>query len=148
MKTNLSLEEQVCALEQAWELAELLGEHTPGSLYVHEVYTWVCYGKERTDAKIRKSNEIRNPSAKYFPAYTGDELGVLLPSQVFNRQLMFFKCEDYCSIGYRPINKKYTCAMSSNPYANADNEAQAKANLAIKGLREGWIKPEEFKYEH
>lgn len=115
----LPLEKQVCTLEQAKELAELLGEHAPGSLCV-----WVrnlnsnefeAHWKRTVENDwIDLDGEFDN---KTYPAYTGDELGALF--------------------------KNVTATL---PNCHISLTARDKAALAIQGLREGWIKKEEFKF--
>jgi len=107
---NLPIEKQVCSLEQAKKLAELLGDDAQESLW-----SWQCITDPVLKTKtwvLVLSKTLRGFMVVALPAYTGDELGVLLPHVII-----------------------------------ADCEAHAKAELAIKGLTEGSIKPEDFRYE-
>ena len=145
MKNSLTVEETVCTLEQAKELARLLGEHAPESLWC---WVWGKWGAFETNPTwgLTLGDPI-NPSTKFYPAYTGDELGVLLPK--------FVTLETHeCRFDLWAINDGFACcydrveddcpltAIFDKPY-----EVRAKADLAIQGLTEGWIKPEEFNYE-
>jgi len=70
---NLPIEEQVCLRGQAEKLAELLGNDAPEGLWV-----WVNSSVfRRWEIKFKAKIAISNHD-KQIPAYTGDELGVLL----------------------------------------------------------------------
>lgn len=124
---NLPLEKQVCALDQAKKLAELLGDHAPESYWIwcgnrYQKGVWlISYEDYKEDIVI--TDTIQNKKVhswytdEYWNAYTGDELGALFKN-----------------------------AAKWNEYP-CYSTAQEKATLAIEGLTEGWIKPEEFKYE-
>jgi hypothetical protein len=74
---NYPIEKQVCTLEQATQLAELLGEHAPESLW-----KWVSlrHPNGLKYFKLTLTSGGRFPRQFYtrIPAYTGDESGVLL----------------------------------------------------------------------
>lgn len=114
---KLPLERLVCAPGQAREFLELLGCDAPVSYF-----KWVCYNDETS--RLMNPTEWREARLwrhidiiKVFPAYTGDELGVLF--------------------------KNVTATLPNYPVSLTVRD---KAALAIQGLREGWIKPEEFRY--
>ena len=75
---RLPIEQQVCTLEQAKELAELLGEdHAPKSLWV-----WVKPRNGR-NYRLMLSDDFDNNYSdfyedEYYRAYTGDELAAFL----------------------------------------------------------------------
>lgn len=123
---NLPIEKRVCTLEQAQELAELLESDAPESLWVWcESFnnTYRPYIKKSTceitmAAKLPDYEKIRWLEVRgSWNAYTGDELGVILGK--------FHNLPNY------PVGLT----------------AQDKANIAILGLKDGWIKKEEFKYD-
>lgn len=107
------IEKQVCSLEQAKELAELLGDDAPGSYFI-----WLKqYGHLRYHIYREIDLDYVDTYQPVLRAYTGDELGALLK---------------------RSANWKEYSGHSS---------AQKKATLAIEGLKDGWIKREDFRYE-
>lgn len=149
----LSIEKQICTYEQSKELAELLDEYAPESLW-----TWTWSGTSFTPCL---SNRIpRRWRRRLFPpAYTGDELGVLLPSTITDEDLFFGLIKVDCEIPYTAFyrhctfmdldyeNAEYIEWNKDNIQMDAKYEAHAKANLAIYLLVKKIIKPEEFKYE-
>ncbi len=143
MKNNqLPLEDQLCTLEQSKELAELLGDDAPGSLW-----GWATrgYGDTKQPYFLVFGPYIEDTQSEYYPAYTGDELGALLTS-VHDYFLAI-----YCDAG---VNHECEARMYSHDegkrfscFKRNKREARAKADLVIQGLREGWIKKEDFNYE-
>lgn len=103
--------EHVCSLEQAKELAELLGEGAPESLRVWQV---TADGNNVMTLDNIAREELVDMAL--WPAYTGDELGALLKNSA--------KWKEY----------------------SGHATAEEKAALAIEGLKEGWIKKEDFRY--
>jgi hypothetical protein len=119
---KLPIEKQVCALEQAKKLAELLGDDAPESVWVwvnhdeslyNDPLAWSVYVRYEVEDNDRCYFCIDD----YIAAYTGDELVVLLDIHCLRKGIMM------------PLS------------------AEAKANLAIAGLTKGWIKKEKFQYE-
>lgn len=138
---KLPLEKQVCTLEQSQKLAELLGGDAPESLWV-----WWYHDAENFGLALKEKAD-REFTGTTYPAYTGDELGVLLPKRIFRDDKIFFLESEYkhknYTFFYRPI--------PNTPYKppamrDGETEAQAKATLAIQGLGEGLIKKEDFNY--
>ena len=113
------LEKQVTPLDLSKKLAGLLGDDAPESLWVWVEYELRGVKKIQPILKIVLMGFVQLPGNKIIgicPAYSGDELGVLLKNAA--------KWKDY------------PCYYS----------AEEKAALAIQGLKEGWIKPKDFKY--
>lgn len=73
---NLPIENQVCSLEQAKKLAELLGEHAPKSLWV---WGYLLY-EDRWEL-IRHEKLWRFGYERSFAAYSGDELNIFLTEE-------------------------------------------------------------------
>jgi len=72
---NLPIEKQVCTLEQAKKLAELLGDDAPGSLW-----SWQCITDPVLKTKtwvLVLSKTLHGLLVDALPAYTGDELWVM-----------------------------------------------------------------------
>jgi hypothetical protein len=145
---NLPLEKQVCTLEQSRELAELLGENAPDSLWMWEVFTWLRRGKNKTEIKLQKSIDIRSSDAKYYNAYTGDELGALLPYEVnIDKKLHTLDIHKRCN-GYHPSfyeiegNDLQIARISHT----SKNFAVAQTELLISLLKQELIKPEEITF--
>ena len=74
-KHTLPLEKQICTQEQAEKLAGLLGDDAPGSIWYWVFGKWGYESNPKWELSLGKPE---NPLTKCFPAYTGDELGVLL----------------------------------------------------------------------
>lgn len=106
---NYPIEKQVCSLEQAKELAELLEGDAPGSYFL-----WVEDDWRKNVVPVIISGRT-STYQRFYPAYTGDELACCLYKHLSGRKM---------------------------PYS-----AKQKADLAIQGLKESWIKPEEFKFK-
>jgi len=137
------IEKQVCTLEQAKELAGLLGDDAPRSLWI---YSRGQGGMETPSLELRENLEWDiNYIKSSYPAYTGDELGVLLPSDAADGAIMHAKSDTRKPFfsGYQDPEFYKMSVMKI-----ADTEAQAKAALAIQGLKECWIKKEDFRYEN
>jgi hypothetical protein len=144
MKNNLPLERQVCTPGQAGKFLELLGCDAPGSLWCWKKISDPVLG---TSKWILELTVDQKGVAPFVPAYTGDELGVLLPKRVLIDGTSFFLESEYKHKGYaffyRPIpNIPYHPPTMHE----GETEAQAKAVLAIQGLREGSIRKENFHY--
>lgn len=114
-KNEYQIENQVCSREQGMKLAGLLGDDAPESLWA-----WLFDEAAQEFILMLKDDGNENPLSlefdRYYPAYTGDELGALLRNSAKWNE--------------------YPCYST----------AREKAALAIEGLREGWIKKEEFRY--
>ena len=130
------------ALElQAKELAKLLGEQAPQSLWV-----WLQIYRDKTWCiKLRNWFPPKTvPSSTFIRAYTGDELGSLLPKKFVTRKGNHYLYLDssldftyfYKTIGGVPIVR-----------ASDEHEAHTKAALVIQLLKQKIINPEDFKYE-
>lgn len=139
---NYPIEKQVCTLEQAKKLAKLLGDDAPESLWV-----WQVTANENNVTTLDNIARGELVDMALWPAYTGDELGALLPGY------LNIKKHDTCFCLWR-VNKNYACCYegtedhcTQSEIFDSEYEAHAKAELAITGLEEGWIKPEEFQYE-
>jgi len=134
---SLTIEKQVCSLEQAKELAELLGDDAPGSLWMWCKYPsdgWMSTLTDEAYGFLMGMNE------GYY-AYTGDELGVLLPYESHDFFIEFSKdFEEYRASYLRLGDDIFQSERGLT-------EAQAKAALAIRGIKEGWIKKEDFKFD-
>jgi len=74
---SLPIEKQVCTLDQAKKLADLLGDDAPGSLWV-----WWFDEVQQEFILMLYDDESECPLSlefeQFYPAYTGDELSVLL----------------------------------------------------------------------
>lgn len=113
VENNYPIEKQVCSLEQAKKLAELLGEDAPPSWW----YWRLCLSLAGDKFNLLGGGPPASGSqVESYPAYTGDELGALLLGAG-------------AKPGFIPVR------------------AHARAKEVIEGLREGWIKKEEFKYD-
>ena len=140
------IENQVCTLDQAKVLAELLGTHTPESLWI-----WI---KTPIGWELHLRKNSLPVQYEDFNAYTGDELGVLLADQIEIHEVEEVRTFPSSQIYELRIEKfnndfsaSYACYSDEYFYQNeSKHEAHAKADLAIQGLKEGWIKPEEFQY--
>lgn len=145
MKENgYPLEKQVCTKEQAVQIAEIFkkaGIEPPGSLWV-----WIKYSCSRVP--ILELMDIDRDWADgveyYHSAYTGDELGVLLPVHPT------IKGRDAYLNGMKLYSEwlfEYLNSNNDKPLTQRSNKAIFLAALAIDGLTNDWIKPEDFKYE-
>jgi hypothetical protein len=156
----MDIKEQVCTLEQAEKLAELLGDDAPESLWV---WAWsyeldsdgedvgmILIARQVLSEKPKLHSHRDYASKPIYPAYTGDELGVLLPPNIQNNEfnLKIFKKDDCFIVGYENEGEYpyETPMMPSWAEVESNTEAQAKAGLAICGLESGYIKKENFKY--
>lgn len=148
----MKLKNIVCTLEQAKKLNEILDDHAPESYlawsYAGAEDGWIVESFQRAESAIRaKLGE------DYYRAYTGDELGALLPSRFIHNQKTYslvcakemagIKNDTYWWTQYEHINDASDCLYC----ADSKYAAHAKADLAIQGLEEGWIKAEDFRYE-
>ena len=154
MKTVMKeypVENQVCSLEQAKKLSELLGDDTPESLWV---YCWrvdVGGGKDKLSLILRidyDDDSFYRPPI--YPAYTGDELGALLPGNIYDLAGFLSITKSDHNPGF-PIKHHAAYTRDDDCYMafyqkSAETEAQAKADLAIHLLKRKIIQPEEFKY--
>lgn len=138
MKNNLPIENQVCSLEQAKELAELLGEDAPKSVWVY-----VKEGKDGWNAQPRQLRPILPKGWRQIAAYTGDELGSLLPDYIEAKEEKWIRHQSFSGDNTIAYYGEYKVLFGSDYFKY---EAQAKAALAIKGLKEGWIKKGDFRY--
>jgi len=138
--SGYSIEKQVCSLEQAKELAELLGDDAPESLWCLKKISDPVLG---TSIWVLELTADQKGVAPFIPAYTGDELGVFL-GNVVDYFLVI-----YCDVGH---DHEFEARMYRHdqkgdaPSKRNAHEAHAKAALTIQGLREGWIKREDFRY--
>lgn len=155
---NLPLESQVCALKQAKKLAELLEENAPRSYFV---WVNVSAGYGRYEYRIdRRCEPAASKYWKYgspkYNAYSGDELGALLPGSIkYDASLFILICNrSYDGKGFIS-GYEATIGSGSRILFIGDKrdslnfakiEAHSKAALAIQGLEEGWIKKEDFNY--
>lgn len=140
---NLPIEKQVCSLEQAKELAELLGYDAPGSLWVSVEYEYRGEIKRQLILTSSLSEFGRLPENKVvgvLSVYTGDELGVLLPEIVDGYKLRIIKDNDEFQCGYMLHSHRILALCYEQ------TEAEAKAALAIQGLRIDCLKKEDFRY--
>jgi len=139
--SGLEIEKQVCTQPQAEELAGLLEDDAPESLWV-----WSKIDANGKWGVVLAAHYVTNPimhwSSDCYPAYTGDELGALLP--VVTPEGWLTHGKDY---GILPFHSCYYDPGYYERRFGGVTEAQARAALAIKGLQEGWIKKEEFSYE-
>ena len=145
---NYPLEKQVCTLEQAKELAGLLGDDAPESLWVwanpKEQYMELFKPMNQTP-HICQWMHIRAATEQWnvYPAYTGDELGVLLPNKILDPEL------GWCELRseWRYARNRYMLEYNKSPHGIIeDSEVEAKAALLIQGLKGGWIRKEEIHY--
>ena len=153
---NYPIENQVCTLEQAKRLKELLGDHAPGSLW------W--WRQSPTEGWKVYFNTIVFPG-EALRAYTGDELGALLPVclNLLDGQKYIYDSTKHAYdgsflIGYKgEDNQLHDCEYNLCTEEGLETirlyllrskqyEAHAKADLAIKLLDQKIIKPEDFKY--
>lgn len=152
MKNNYPLKKQICTLEQAKKLAKFLGKDAPGSLW-----GWAAsgYGKN-VKYFLVLGPHVQDTQSEYYHAYNGDELLELLPEIITKKDK-----NEICKTGTLLINK-YTsngqtghavryiniCNNKNNIAIKTNkNGAHAKADLAIEGFEDGYIKIENFKYE-
>ena len=151
----MKIENQVCTLEQAKKLAELLGKHAPESLWVwtetrYQTGVWLILNEDyRDDIVLDTVQEKRVHSwysDEFYPAYTGDELGALLPAYLYIENyetiLTTWKLNQSWAMAYDRTEDG--CCLSE--IFDAEHEAHAKADLAISLLEQKIIKPEDFKY--
>jgi hypothetical protein len=145
-KNCYPIKKQVCTTEQAKELAELLGEHAPESLWV---WAQECFS-ETWELYFRKNCAISDGNPPIAAAYTGDELGALLPSHIKNGefQLKIIKEKDKFIVGYEDEGEYpyETPGMYCWGEAKGEILAHVCADLAIMSIKNKNIKPEEFKY--
>ena len=149
---ELPIEKQVCSLEQAKELAELLGDDAPESYwfwkygnYGNADDEWIVNDFYTDPFSVKGS--LPTFCMKY-SAYTGDELGALLP-KCLNPKEAKRPCivEKILSVGWSAKHSRHFALYEGTPYSiEGATEAQAKAALAIQGLKEGWIKKQNFHY--
>lgn len=124
----MELEYQVNTKEQGQKFEKLFQEleNPPQSYFV--------WARNKRGEWIPVEREFAEEQhAKMIPAFSCAELGVLLPEYIYrnDKNTQTFYCvQDNQSEAFKFAFK---------------NEAQAKADLVIKGLEEGWIKPEDLK---
>lgn len=142
MRNKMPPEQQVCAPKQAEKLIELLGENTPESLWI-----WLKKVPEtKWTLRLFSSLGCHPGRWKKIPAYSGDELGALFPSINYKDEKYEFeisKWQNTFHASYTKWDDTYLRKEIASKY-----EAHAKADLAILGLEEGFIRPENFKYEN
>jgi len=145
MKNNYPVKKQVCTVEQAKKLAELLGDDAPKGVWMWEYYESIG-GK--WGLRLRTSFEL-SKKEKY-PAYTSAELGILLPKVLNQKKAREFPDEplQLLDMQWLPATKSFHFMYQKTPFHSAHRiEAQAKADLAIQILEAKRIKSEEFSYE-
>jgi len=150
------IEKQVCTLEQAKKLAELLGENAPGSLWIWaiEVDIW---GENPVYILNTESHIDDNPSnfppEPMFKAYTAAELGALLPfymdAEIKHGQFPIIvsygiKIEHWNDIWTAKYEEREDVVFTE---CDSATEAHAKADLLIKLLKDKIIKPEDVSYD-
>lgn len=137
------IERQVCSLGQAKRLAELLGDDAPESLIC-----WVNWDGDDLQWELASDSESTEANIS-LPAYTGDELGALLPSVIEKDEIQyyirFFRTlyDNKFKAGYLKTYSDWSGKLCGN---RGETEAQAKAALAIQGLEKDWFKKEDFNY--
>jgi hypothetical protein len=139
----LSLEDQVCSLEQAKELDGL-------GVKAESYFVWANKVEQVSinSSFIDKFIIVENNSGMFqwniaFPAYTCVELGVLLPKKIIYKQDTCYVYHDKNKTGYWPrgYGNCGDCVVS----ASIKIEAHARAELLIHLLKEKLIKPESLK---
>lgn len=146
---NLPLEKRVCTLDQARELAELLGDDAPESLWM-----WAYY-KETGRWKVIEADYFQR---RYFqelyrlgtyPAYTGDEFDSLLPWRLPHPEEKF-RDEHWIYLKTRAVTSRlrrvYYADMGGEVYHEYAGGVFGKADLAIELLEKGHMKKEDFRY--
>lgn len=161
MKNSLPIENWVCSLEQAKEFADLLGNDAPESLWVWVTHRRGQYGELPFDKNKNQYFPVLREevfdgdygaefdhSAPIYPAYTGDELGFLLPKclNLPEAQLPHIRSQVLVGTLLLINNNWLFYYEGTHIKAKGINETQAKATLAIKGIKQGWIKKERFNY--
>jgi hypothetical protein len=146
------IEKQVCTLDQAKKLAELLGDDAPESLYVRGRYH-VSPGERPHDFAIHYIDalglSLDKCFDKFYPAYTGDELGVLLPKEISNdpeSPAIFKMLRNGGDFWPYVAGYSRNAGMGFLVHKNRETEAEAKAALAIELLEKKIIPAAEFKY--
>lgn len=152
---NYPIKNQVCTLEQARELYEIFkkaGIEPPGSLFSWTYWTLEPHGREwvvfpTEDALFDAEKDIISDDNVY-PAYTGDELGAMLPTRLNYKMKSdeYSLDKNFSEAGIPEFHNGYLTIPNLRDF-KSEYEAHAKADLAIQVLREGWIKPENFKYK-
>lgn len=131
----MKIENQVCTLEQAKRLAELLGEGMPSPTWY-----WIFDSSMKWQLFPKDYCDLEAEGIDYYPAYTVAELGLMLMehdddyafSSFYDSHMGFYCCdarkrdEDHTD-GFRPLEN----------IVEADTEAQARAQLLIYLLEEG-----------
>lgn len=135
----MELEKRVCTLEQAKKLDELLGDDAPESLWVWAKPT--IFNEWRLILKANFSEWYED----FLFAYTGDELGVLLPAH-----LILKKTEGYLNIwkASKGFGCSYLDVMDDRRVTEifvVCCEAQAKADMLIHLLEQKIIDPKDLK---
>lgn len=144
---NYPIENQVCTLEQTKELAELLGDNAPKSFWSWGIIPKNPYGS--SDPAVLIQTKFAFDGEKLLAAYTGDELGALLPKKLRDNELMIFWEEKSCNACYGAYKDDQEEPGLYIAYCEVSKyEAQAKADLSIQLFKEEIITPEDFKYEH
>jgi len=137
-----SIEKQICTLDQAEKLKKYLGDDAPESLWCFVYGRW---GVNETNPQWNTVlGKPQIPSTKFYYAYSGDELGALLPPLA--GKIMNPLHTHKIAGAHGTLN--FYCAWGRSKIGEYQKtEAQAKADLAIQGLKKGWIKPEDFSYD-
>jgi len=158
MVKALSIEKQVCALEQAKKLVGLLGEHAPKSLWVWSkidgYWAWSKIDEYGTWGIVLMDHYCKNPSmpwgSDFYPAYTGDEVGVLLPDKIFFGKYQLHKKDNLWLSGYvseGDYPHEWPSMHNLFGYGEDKNIVCAMTNSLIALLEQKLIKPESLSYE-
>lgn len=140
----LSLENQVCTLEQAKIFKDEFGLELESYLF-----QWKEHGYTDGEMSLKiipRSYGVETRFIHYYPAYTCAELGVLLPLELTVEHIDYLfgmsihRNKKQKTLHYTSLTGLSLCPYITNPY-----EAHGKADLLIDGLRKGYIKPEDLK---
>lgn len=138
----MELENQVCTLEQAKNLNKLLGDDAPASLWV-----WWFDEDNQEFILLLTQNDPYLIGQLWFPAYTGDELGILLPGYLIletNKtclRVLKFGNRFMCDYQSTNLNESFT-----SKFAFMGNyESPVKADMLIYLLEQKLIDPDNLK---
>lgn len=137
----MKLENQVCTFNQAIKLSKLLGKYAPESLW-----GWTTFGRKKNNKYfLIRGSHIEDTQSEYYPAYTGDESGVLLPPRLILEEkesyLNIWKSGKYFMCAYRNTENDFPVSE----HFRARYEAHAKAALLIHLLEQKLIDPKDLK---
>lgn len=137
----MKLEYQVCTKEQGKQIEEL-------GVTAKSHFVWVIDPVDPEKWIIMERWMIEKEEK--VSAFSCAEFGVMLPEHVFIEIRSGFELPFGLQIHkkqneYLALYSRNDLELMNDYWVYGKHEAHTKADLAIKGLEEGWIKPEDLK---